>query len=203
MTTPAPAALVLAHLDLPLRYTRAHVRRFPRSARFYDDLLQEARLGLVEAAARYDATKGAAFPTFAHYYVARWIQVAALHFANVLTHHNGGQSTQAARALVDARTVPIEPHHLTNPGPDTDALDTPGLIERARAGLTRVRTARDRKSKFVSRDVDVFMRLSFGGETGSELAAEYGLCQSGPKMIRQRLRPMFEQWAAHIRNEAA
>lgn len=60
-------ALIVAHFDL----ARGVARRFRRTGVPLDDLIQEARLGLIFAAAKFDHTRGFRFLTYAR----RWCVV--------------------------------------------------------------------------------------------------------------------------------
>lgn len=58
---------VAEHDKLAWYWAHQFKRRIPGSVISVDDLVQEARLGLMDAAQRFDETKGASFPTFASY----------------------------------------------------------------------------------------------------------------------------------------
>lgn len=62
----AADALIAAHRHYARALAREISRTLPAHVE-YDDLAQAAELGLVEAAQRFDATRGAAFSTFAYY----------------------------------------------------------------------------------------------------------------------------------------
>lgn len=54
-------ALILSHLHIPAIIARRYADRPP----LLDDLVQEGRLGLIEAAGRFQTGRGAQFATFA------------------------------------------------------------------------------------------------------------------------------------------
>lgn len=49
------------------------VNKHIRKSEDFDDLYQEGMLGLLEANRRFDPEKGAAFATYAYFWVAKWI----------------------------------------------------------------------------------------------------------------------------------
>lgn len=63
----APHALIIEHLDLVPRLARK-LRLSPNSS-VWDDAIQAGRMGLIEAAARYDAALGAPFREYARKFV--------------------------------------------------------------------------------------------------------------------------------------
>ena len=56
--------LVIAHRSLVKRIANHLAARMPASVQI-DDLVQSGMIGLLEAASKYDASKGASFETFA------------------------------------------------------------------------------------------------------------------------------------------
>lgn len=130
-------ALIAAHAGLVRRVARNISRDVPRHVTV-DDLISYGQLGLLDAASRYDPTRGAAFSTFAYY------RIRGSMFDQVRKDQGQDPVLRArmgARAAVDDL---IEQRAAEGPA-SADALDAAralsGLLEDAATALLLEETA--------------------------------------------------------------
>lgn len=130
-------ALITAHQGLVKRVARTMVRDVPRHVS-YDDLVGFGQLGLIDAATRYDPTRGVQFNTFAYYRIRGAIidQVRREHGSDPIYRARMG-----ARAAVDD----LIESHAAEGAAAADALDAAralaGLLEETATALLLEETA--------------------------------------------------------------
>jgi RNA polymerase sigma factor (sigma-70 family) len=100
--TPDQEALVLEHDDLAGKTAGAYLRRLPRHIQ-RDDIVQAARLGLVEAALRWNPARGISFGGFAYRRIRGAIQDELRRQASVSTHTvvKDGKARNRQQAKID------------------------------------------------------------------------------------------------------
>lgn len=92
-----PASLTrLVEAHMPLVY--GLVTRYRRRGDIVDDLVAEGRLGLVEAAGRFDLSRGVRFATYASWWARAYVRRHALRNMRIV----GAPSTRVGRRLVAA-----------------------------------------------------------------------------------------------------
>ncbi len=69
-------ALVLHMIPLGIRYAKKYAARYPESSLTYEDMEQEAFLGIMHAADLYEPDRGTKFSTYAVYWIEQYIRRA-------------------------------------------------------------------------------------------------------------------------------
>lgn len=130
-------ALIIAHQGLVRRVARTMVRAVPRHVTV-DDLVSFGQFGLIDAAARYDASRGVQFNTFAYYRIRGAI------FDQVRKEHGQDpvyRAKMGARAAVDD----LLEERAAEGASSADALDAAralaGLLEETATALLLEETA--------------------------------------------------------------
>ena len=130
-------ALIIAHQGLVRRVARTMVRDVPRHVTV-DDLVSFGQLGLIDAATRYDASRGVQFNTFAYYRIRGAI------FDQVRKEHGQDpvyRAKMGARAAVDD----LLEERAAEGASSADALDAAralaGLLEETATALLLEETA--------------------------------------------------------------
>jgi RNA polymerase sigma factor for flagellar operon FliA len=130
-------ALIIAHQGLVRRVARTMVRAVPRHVTV-DDLVGFGQLGLIDAATRYDASRGVQFNTFAYYRIRGAI------FDQVRKEHGQDpvyRAKMGARAAVDD----LLEERAAEGASSADALDAAralaGLLEETATALLLEETA--------------------------------------------------------------
>ena len=173
--------LVRQHLDLVYQIATAEYHRFDRRIEF-DDLVAFGVLGLCEAAARYDVTKGASFSTYA------MPRVRGAMYDGV--GKTAALPRSVYRAIVQSEYPPI--HHV--PYQDTKlprAIRSSQCHQRMRLltlldqsdALSRLRSAIEQLSED---ERHVITRYDLDGVTLTQAASELGLSKSATSRLRRR-----------------
>lgn len=203
--TPAQKKLVEENLGEARAGVLRYLRRSRDMARFEDDLYQEAVMGLMAAAVRYEthpARTRLAFPFFCRLWVIRTVSDAAYRMRSPVKVHNGGHGMK--RMWFDTGPMP-EDRAAETPDP-VDLLSASVVVDRLRPKLLVRHAARATKTPFAqnkaSRDVDIFLRLLLG-ENADTVAAEAGLKRSTIYGCVLEVQETFERVAEEIRSEAA
>ena len=85
--------------DLALRYVPLALSMARRAKSLeFEDAAQEAMVGLLVAARRYDPERGAAFPTYARYWITEALQTSAIRSSPVHVPLHAAKANHAAKA---------------------------------------------------------------------------------------------------------
>lgn len=122
-------AIIVAHRPL----VRATARRYVRSGISLDDLESEGFLGLMEAARRFDPSRGTTFGSYASWWVRVFIERFAMANRRIVTT----PQTRAIRRLAQIRRVEREVEQQTG-----DAAGDDDIATRVRLRAEQVREAR-------------------------------------------------------------
>lgn len=184
MTVAERQALVLAHADLAAWLAHRRARQLPVVVDL-EDLRSAAYLGLCEAAAKYDAGRGASFRTYARHRIIGALE-DHLRGLDPLTRH-GRQAvrdgTHQAPHHVPDQDVALE--SLPDPAP---ALDT-GLLEEARAVLVRGALVR-----LPARERYILHAYYWRGARNADIARELRLSEGRVSQLRLAGLQRLRQW---------
>jgi RNA polymerase sigma factor (sigma-70 family) len=189
-------AFVLANDGLPHAVVNAYLRKFPKYADLSDDLLQEARLAMVDAYRKYDAAKGK-FGTYAWWWMLSRVRDYVRQTVNPLACERYLDRGDMAEYQVPATT------------PAYDCVDAARIAERV-AGEMRAMSEVNGGQR-TERDLEVFFELRFAREPDEyrrngglqDLGQRYGVSRQNVFQIMDRMQDFFEAAAADIRREAA
>ena len=118
--------LVLANMGLATHFAN----HFQASRMEYADLVQEAYMGLMDAAERYDPRRGTQFSTYARWRIVKTV-MEAIHNRNEIVRTPRRRPSHVCGSLDDASVV-----GLVDPAPDVgDVLDEAEMVDEVRAGI--------------------------------------------------------------------
>lgn len=198
MTSFQQQQLVEDNIGLAFAVANQYVARFPRLRDMRKDLEQEAFLGLVQAAKKYDESKGT-FGTYAWYWASSRIRDYV--HANVNPASGVPNTQRNGQPAVFLGSESFDLKHVDTVGAenlDEETLDKDEVTARFKdelVGLMRTKT----ESRNPERDVDVFLS-PITGEISEEQAK---MSKQRVLQVRKRVRPLFEALAADYRGEAA
>lgn len=195
--------LVEENIGLAFHAANTYVARYPRLRDMIKDLEQEAFLGLVQAAEKYDVAKGK-FGTYAWYWASARIRDYVHASVNPVS---GMPNTQrGGRAAVFVPRVEFIGDTMGGvANTDEELLDAPEVASRFRDELVAMVRART-QSQNPERDVDLFLTAVIDPEPGSPREdgwAGEGMTRQRIEQIRRRVRPLFADLVADYRGEAA
>ncbi len=117
--------LVDANMGLATHFAK----HFQASRMEYVDLVQEAYMGLLDAAEQYDSRRGE-FSTYARWHIVKRVMYA-IHNTNEIVRTPRRRPSHVCNSLDDERVVA-----LVDPAPDVgDVLDEAEMVDEVRAGI--------------------------------------------------------------------
>jgi RNA polymerase primary sigma factor len=121
--------LVEANLGLATHFAN----NFQASRMEYADLVQEAHMGLMDAAENYDPRRGTKFSTYARWHIVKTV-MDAIHNRNEIVRTPRRRPSHVCGSLDDARVAA-----LPDPAPDVgDVLDEAEMVEAVREGIKQL-----------------------------------------------------------------
>lgn len=190
-------ALVVRFLPLAHKLARKWARRNIKAAQFENDLFQAACFGLCEAATSFDPSKGA-FSTHA-FRRASWRVADAFITAQGVRRFGADRNVFVTETPTDFEAA-RHLHETTYI--DEEAIDTEAVTSSYRRALGK---------KVGARNADVFFLYEFarGGNVrgdpfnGAAIGKKHGFSREAARLIHAKVKPVFEEWAAGVREEAA
>ena len=161
----------------------AHVaREYQGQGLAYDDLISEGNVGLVKAAARYDATRGLRFAGFAVVFIRREIERALRHEASdkMLENRNNGQTRSLDAPLGAKPNISLMQVLADGHSPSADGRTYSGALEE------QVERALQRLNEREQRVVAAYFGIGQEHLTMAEIASEMGLKRERVRQIRDR-----------------
>ncbi len=127
-------AILVAHRPL----VRATARRFARNGIPFEDLESEGFVGLLEAARRFDPSRGTTFGTYASFWVRVFVERYAMSNRRIVAT----PQTRAIRRISQIRRVERRLEQASGERVDSDAIASavrlkPGQVEEARTLMSR------------------------------------------------------------------
>lgn len=104
---------------------RRVVRQFPVPGVDPEDLMQEGRIGLWQALQRFDPERGVSFPSYAAWWVRKYVQEALLRYGNIvrLPQHNRQAMERCVSESIDTTLYYEDDDPITY----ADILEDPSL----------------------------------------------------------------------------
>ena len=119
-------ALVEKNMGLATHFAN----HFQASRMEYSDLVQEAYMGLLDAADMYDPKRGTQFSTYARWHIVKRV-MDAIHTRNEIVRTPRRRPSHICGTLDDARVA-----QLADPSPDvSEVLDEAEMVDAVRAGI--------------------------------------------------------------------
>lgn len=116
--------LVEANLGLATHFAN----HFQASRMEYEDLVQEAHMGLMDAAERYDPRRGTKFSTYARWHIVKRV-MDAIHTRNEIVRTPRRRPSLICGSLENA-------FDIADPAPDAgEVLDEAEMVDAVRAGI--------------------------------------------------------------------
>jgi len=163
--TPAEQALVDAHVRLAFHLVN---RRYGRDHPFADDLAQEACIGVMEAARRFDPSRGIAFGT----YVGWWIR----------SKLSGFMRRRRLRLKIDGATSFDDPDGPPEPADPASALRPLDILIADEAAESDADLLQSALAGLSPRERTVLLRRA-GGETLREIGTDLGVSKERVRQI--------------------
>lgn len=190
--TRAERALVDEHRGVARAVVATYCRRHPEAAHLRSDLIQEATVGLMRAAQRFDPSVGVPFVTFA------WRRVVAAVTREAIRMLNPAKCGMSRPVRIQVMEMPAELAGPADADP-TARRDAEAVLRRL--GLWSSVIGHGRPT--TSLDMELFVRVRVLGENVSSLAIERGISKQRIHQLADRARPNFERIAAELRREVA
>jgi len=199
---PSTAELIETHRHVP-RKAAAMIYSRVRGHIEFDELVALGQHGLAEAAARYDATRGASFATFAWYRVQgaildglrrltplprkAWRKLVALRAAkDYLEHQDASPDRAGALATIDRALRAIRTIYMVSLEACDDVAETPVSIE-DRIDAERVSTrVADVLSELPASERELIRKHYWDGKDLREAGAELGISRSWSSRLHAR-----------------
>lgn len=198
--TPAQQRLVSDHLTVP----RMVVGRLVRKARdkfvpIYDELLQDGYLGLVVAAIKYRSDRGAQFKTYAYPWVTVFVSEGVGRVLNPVKALGRRHHDQHKYMWVQRGPLPL--HDAAPDERVEDRLDAHNVYRQLYQELATAVPPPVRSADRRERNAALFLELKTGDALGA--AKRHGMTRGRTQQIRVQLQPVYDEFCARLRDEAA
>lgn len=198
--TPEARTLAVQHLQLADKYVTTYLSRRPSLRHLKEDLIQEARIGLMRAAEDFDTAKGVPFEGYAW----GWMQAKTRRYIEFMSGATWSPKPTAHFGLegrsgdnTDAGDVLRASHEPSTEDDPSDAIDAPRVWAEV---ATRMQNAPHKKGRGAGYKIERrkgeaedFLRHEFGGVPLRTLAAEQGVSFQRVHQQATRLRANFRR----------
>jgi RNA polymerase sigma factor (sigma-70 family) len=188
--TPAQRDLATKWYPLACKFALRHVRQHRHLEPYLDDLKQAGAYGLVVAAARYDPSRGA-FSTYAWPWIRNYVWDAGQRYLNITSG-----CVEGGRLRFDVRDYEADVYSDWAYAGHGENEDVEGRLAANQAWAKA-------KGFTNPRDAEAYIRSTFGGESTRAIGKSLGLSHEWVNQLVRRAQPIFEEWAASVRKEAA